>query len=81
VCEGEAGALGLVANRMEGDAMTSETNPSARGDRMGTIVKVNARVSIGVGLVLVMKYFNLHQVFHDALAWIDLSLRKKYAPR
>jgi len=60
--------------------MTSETNPSSRGDHIGTVVKVTALVAIGVGFVLVIKYFNLHQVFHDALVWIDLSLRKNMRP-
>jgi hypothetical protein len=41
---------------------------------------VTALVAIGVGLVLVMKYFNHHQLFHDALAWIGLRSEKKFAP-
>lgn len=53
--------------------MTPEKGTPAPGGRIDTIVKVAVLAAIVVGLALAAKYFNLQQVFRDALAWIEAA--------
>ena len=41
--------------------------------RAGVILKVIAIVAVAVGIIITMKYFNLQEVFRNALSWIDGS--------
>lgn len=51
--------------------MSSEEKNSTPKRHTGTILKLLVVAAIAVGLVVAVKYFNLQQVFSDALAWIE----------
>lgn len=54
--------------------MTMDINESApSGSRAGMILKVIIVAAVLVGLLLGARYFNLPQVFRDALAWVDAA--------
>lgn len=51
--------------------MSDEMNKTASKGRFGAMMKVVVMGTIVVGLVMAAKYFNLQQVFRDAMAWIE----------
>lgn len=51
--------------------MTPEKGSPAPGGRIGAVVKASVLAAIVIGFVLAARYFNLQQVFRDALVWIE----------
>jgi uncharacterized membrane protein YdjX (TVP38/TMEM64 family) len=51
--------------------MSPNTPPLIKKSHVGPIVKGAAMAVVVAGLLLAAKHFNMHQVFRDALAWIE----------